>query len=184
MTIALIGYRGAGKSAVGHTLARLLQWPCIDSDEEIEKRAGCSIQEIFLRHGEAVFRQWESQVLRELVTKRHTVLALGGGVVLLPENRRLLAPLATVWLTAPASVLYERLAADPKSAVRRPALTHLGDREEIERLLEQRRPLYEECARLRVDTSGLSVEEVARQIARWWQLGAPPMPVASEHESG
>ena len=87
----LIGPMGSGKSAVGRQLARLLGLPFYDSDAEIERRTGVDIPFIFEKEGEAGFRQREHETLEILTVMRQIVLATGGGAVLLPENRRMLA---------------------------------------------------------------------------------------------
>ncbi len=172
MTIALIGFRGTGKSTVARAVADRLQWDVFDSDELLEARTGCTIQELFERYGEAHFRQLEAELLQELVKRSCAVLSLGGGIVLRPENRQLLSQIATVWLRAGAEIVHQRLAADPHTVRRRPALTALSARDEIQQLLKQREPLYAECAWLSIDTSDASVDQVADAIARWWQAGA------------
>ena len=88
--IFLIGLMGAGKSTIGKQLARELGKDFRDSDSEIEKRTGVSIDVIFDIEGEPGFRRRETGMLRELVEKRGIVLATGGGAVLAPENRQLL----------------------------------------------------------------------------------------------
>ncbi|HEX4150325.1 MAG TPA: shikimate kinase, partial [Pirellulales bacterium] len=91
MNIALIGYRGTGKTAVARALADRLGWQWLDADAELEARAGRSIAEIFAADGEEAFRNLESGVLAELGQRSRTVLATGGGVVLRDTNRELLA---------------------------------------------------------------------------------------------
>src|SRR5688572_11797955 len=107
MFIALIGYRGSGKTNVAPLVAARLGRSWIDADDEIERRAGKTISAIFAEDGEAVFRDWESAVLGELVSRDQTVLALGGGVVLRAENRAKLCAGrgTTVWLKAAPNTL-------------------------------------------------------------------------------
>lgn len=174
MTIALIGYRGSGKSSVARHLANLLGWSWCDSDALLEERAGQSIRSIFEQHGEAYFRELEALLLAELVERTSTVLALGGGVVLRPDNRERLRRVATVWLTAPAEVLWQRIQRDPSTVTRRPELTQYGGLEEVRRLLAQRESLYRQCADCIVDTTTMSIDEAALCIARWWK-GNPRM---------
>src|SRR5688500_2590703 len=82
MNLLLIGYRGTGKSTVARLVAERLNWPWLDADVELERRAGKSIAAIFAEDGEPAFRDLESQVLAELVQADRHVLALGGGVIL------------------------------------------------------------------------------------------------------
>lgn len=163
--LALIGYRGTGKTTVARLLALQLGWDWVDADVEVELRAGKSIAAIFADDGEAAFRDWESQVLAELVRRDNTVLALGGGVVLRESNRELLKRAAAVaWLTASASTLSERIIADATTSARRPNLTAAGGTTEITAMLAMREPLYRECATLVVDTELRSPTEVAEDI--------------------
>ena len=89
--IILTGFMGTGKSTIGQALAVRLGWTFLDTDLEIERRAGISIPEIFTRHGEKHFRNLERQLCRELISRQGTVIATGGGMPLDPENRKLLS---------------------------------------------------------------------------------------------
>jgi shikimate kinase len=163
--IFLIGYRGTGKSTVARELAARLGYDSTDADVEIERTAGRSIADIFAEEGEEAFRKLEAGVVAALSRKRQTVVALGGGAVLREENRRAIRRAgAVVWLTAGVNSIVERLAADEATASRRPNLTLVGGRAEIETLLAQRTPHYRECATLIVDTEGKSAAEVADEI--------------------
>jgi len=90
-SIFLIGPMGSGKTAVAKHLARLLDYPFHDSDQEIERRSGVDIPLIFEREGEAGFRRREREVIAELTAHPRIVLATGGGAILHPDNRRELA---------------------------------------------------------------------------------------------
>ena len=89
--IFLIGPMGSGKTAVGKQISRLLKFPFVDSDREIETRTGADIPLIFEREGESGFRKREREAIAELTARTGVVLATGGGAVLDAENRRLLA---------------------------------------------------------------------------------------------
>ena len=112
--LALIGYRGTGKSTVGRILADRLDRPFLDADLEIEARAGRSIASIFAEWGEPAFRDWEERTLVELTaTYPDAILATGGGAVLRASNRELLARFGfVVWLRAEPAELARRLEAD------------------------------------------------------------------------
>lgn len=168
MHVALVGYRGSGKTSVGRKLAERLGLSFVDADEQLVRRAGKTIKEIFETDGEAAFRDLEAAVLNDLLAGPAAVLSLGGGVVLRETNRAALkrhdGP--TVYLHADAETLHARIHADPNTAANRPALTHLGGGvDEIARLLEQRLPLYREVATVELDVSRLSVDEVVEQLA-------------------
>lgn len=164
MTIALIGYRGTGKTTVACLLAQRLGWEWVDADVEIERRAGRTIQQIFAADGEPAFRDWEEAVVGELAARENTVLALGGGAVLREANRVAISQLTVVWLSAVPETIYSRIAADTKTAAQRPNLTTQGGLPEIQRLLAQREPLYRDCADYIVDTEGKSPAQVADEI--------------------
>lgn len=164
-TIALIGYRGTGKTTVAQHLALLLGYDWVDADVEVELAAGKSIAAIFTDDGEPAFRTLESQVLKQLCHRERCVLALGGGVVLAKANREMLKQCReVVWLKASAKTVEQRLAGDSTTSQRRPNLTNHGGRTEIEALLAQREPIYRACATLEVDTDGRTPTEIAEQI--------------------
>ena len=163
----LIGPRGCGKSTVGRLLAaRLPGWSWIDADEELERRAGRPVREVFAEEGEAGFRERESAILAELAGGERLVVSAGGGVVLRADNRALLRRGRTVYLQADAATLRRRLAADPATADRRPTLTAgaASALDEIEEVLRRRAPLYEGCADLAVGSAGMTPEEVVAAI--------------------
>lgn len=169
MNLYLTGYRGSGKSVVGAQLAKHLGWEWRDSDELVQEIAGCSIAEIFAREGESGFRDRESRVLETLATSStQHVISLGGGAILRPHNRQLIRNSGrTVWLTASADTLWQRIAADQHSASNRPSLSSLPGKEEVEVLLNQRRVLYQEVADIQVPTDDLPLEAVCRRILEW-----------------
>ncbi len=168
--LALIGYRGTGKSTIGKILADRLDRRFLDADLELEARAGRSIVSIFAESGEAVFRDWEEKTLGELVDEHpEAVLATGGGAVLRPSNRRLLRGFGFVaWLHAEPTELARRLATDLQAGTRRPALTSAGTLAEIEHVLATRAPLYEEVADAMIDTLDRTPDETATLILDLW----------------
>ena len=113
MNIVLIGYRGGGKSTVARLLASALQMPQVCLDEEIVKRAGRRIPEIVATHGWEYFRDLESEVAADYGNRNGWVIDAGGGVILRDENVQNLRRNGTlIWLTAPPSVLIERIDRD------------------------------------------------------------------------
>lgn len=173
--VTLVGSRGTGKSAVAAALARLLGLPWIDADAVLEERVGCSIAAVIAGRGERVFRDVEADVLRELLATSDGVLATGGGVVLRPENRSLLRERGrpVVWLTASADVIRRRLAADPTTATRRPALTGGDPLAEVADVLHAREPLYREVADVAFDTGADLPAVVAERIRTWLAARSP-----------
>ncbi len=164
-TVTFIGYRGSGKSAVGAEVAQQLGWRFVDADIELERRAGCTIREIFETDGEAYFRALEEEVLHDLLSETELVVAAGGGAVLSGSVRTLLKRSgAVVFLRVSAEVAEWRIAADRTSADRRPALTRLPPRAEIETTLAVRTPLYEECATITLDADNTSIGQLAREV--------------------
>jgi shikimate kinase len=164
MSIALIGYRGSGKSAVARLVAERLGWDWADADAVLEERAGRTIRDIFADEGEAGFRQRETAILAELSGRDQCVLALGGGVVIRAENRQRLSALFVVWLRADPHVLHARITADAQTASRRPGLTAGGGLEEIRTVLAQRTPWYQACADCIIDTDDRTPDQIAEQI--------------------
>lgn len=163
--IIIVGFMGTGKSTVSQLLANRLGWSRIDTDEEIVRRAGKSIPDIFQAEGESYFRDLESRVLEDLLEESGRVIATGGGAVLREANRRcMLAGGWVVALTADKPSLLGRVAAGGDAAGR-PLLA--GDAEaRIDALLAARRHAYD-FAHATVDTSRLSPEEVAELLLRW-----------------
>lgn len=138
-TITLVGLMGAGKSTVGRRLATRLDVPFVDADSEIEAAAGCTIPEIFERHGEAEFRAGERRVIARLLRGRPKVLATGGGAFMDPETRqRIKARAVSVWLRADLELLMARVARRDN----RPLLKQGDPREIMERLMAERYPVY------------------------------------------
>lgn len=158
--IVLIGFMGTGKSVVGRILARRLGWALVDTDRRIVARERASIPQIFARRGEAYFRDVEARVIAEVARRRDVVIATGGGAVLRPENMQRLRGYGwIVSLTAPADALLKRLA----DGERRPLLRGGDVRQNVIRLLDQRRPLYRD-ADLMVDVSVATPERVAEVV--------------------
>jgi shikimate kinase len=164
-SIALIGYRGTGKSTIAQRVAARLGWDWVDADIEVELKAGKSIASIFADDGEAAFRNLETVVVEDLCRRTRIVLALGGGAVCREANRAAIARCgAVVWLQASPATLEIRIAGDSTTWARRPNLTNLGGLQEIERLLAERTPHYRACATLEVDTEDKSPAEITDEI--------------------
>ncbi len=135
----MVGLMGAGKTAIGHRLAARLALPFIDADSEVEAAAGCTISEIFERHGEAAFRDGERRVIARLLDGPRRVLATGGGAFIDADTRALIGREAiSVWLSAELEVLVRRTARRDS----RPLLKRGNPRQILGRLIEERYPIY------------------------------------------
>lgn len=170
-SVFLVGPMGSGKTAVGRYLARVLNLPFYDSDAEIERRTGVDIPFIFEKEGEAGFRQREREAIEALTALDGIVLATGGGAVLLPGNRRLLAARGRV-------VYLETSVAQQAHRVRygrhRPLLAQGDDAaKRLGQLMDARAPLYAEVADITVPTDGRRVHSVAESILRELGVAAP-----------
>ncbi|WP_417734675.1 shikimate kinase [Rosistilla oblonga] len=164
----LIGYRGSGKSSVARLLAAKIGCTWIDSDDEIERRAGVSIAEIFAAHGEPGFRDRETAAIEALSKTSPQVIALGGGAILRPENRDMIAQTGqAIWLDARPEVLVGRIEADASSASRRPSLTEHPMLQEVRQLMAAREPLYREVGNLRIDVSDQTPDQIVDQITKF-----------------
>lgn len=159
--LVLVGLMGAGKSAVGRRVAARLNVPFIDADSEIETAAGCTIQEIFDRHGEAAFRDGERRVIsRLLTTEPPHVLATGGGAFMDAETRALIHEHAiSVWLRADLEVLFKRV----NRRSHRPLLKTTDPKATLARLIELRYPVYAE-ANIIVDSKDGPIEGMVERV--------------------
>ena len=158
-TVALIGPMGAGKSSIGRRLAKALSRPFIDTDTVIAQQHG-PIPEIFAQHGEEVFRRWEAEAVAQALDTPGAVVALGGGSVLDAGTRERLASADVVLLMSTAEAVLARIKTGG-----RPLLAE--DPGAWQRILDERRPLYESLATITVDTAGRPKDEVAAQLKEW-----------------
>jgi len=161
-SIILIGSMGAGKSTIGRRLAARLKLPCVDLDQIIVEQAGKSIPSIFEDEGEGAFRVLESQCLKDVCSDGVAkIIATGGGVVLTEDNRDIMQQSGfVVWLDASAETLARRIRGDSN----RPLLHGVNPLQRAKELDAQRRPLYKNCADLRIDTAVLRVPQSVKVI--------------------
>jgi shikimate kinase len=160
-SLAIVGYMGSGKSTLGRLLARALRLEFVDLDRAVVKKAGKGIPEIFAEQGEKHFRDLEHKALREALRGRSpTVVACGGGVIVLPENRSLLRDVTTVFLREDTDVLYERT-----RGTGRPL--RATSREEFVRRYAERLPFYREVADVEVEVGGRQPTEVTEEVLGW-----------------
>jgi shikimate kinase len=169
VSIVLIGYRGSGKTTIGRRLADKLWWKFTDTDDLIVKSAGKTIKEIFEQDGEPSFRDLETHAVQNACALNEHVISLGGGAVLREENRQMIrsSKHKVFYLRCEHSVLLKRIESDPQTASTRPALTHLaGSIDEINKLLNEREPLYREVMTAELDVTNLSPDEAVVWISR------------------
>lgn len=160
-TVVLVGLMGAGKSAVGKRLAARLGLPFRDADTEIETAAACTIEEIFARDGEQAFRSGERRIIARLLAEEPVhVLATGGGAFMDAETRAAVRQRGvSVWLRAELDVLLHRTARRNN----RPLLKQGDPRAVLERLIQQRYPVYAE-ADITVDSDDRPPDQTADRV--------------------
>src|SRR4249919_1332068 len=138
-SVVLVGLMGCGKSAIGRRLASKLAMPFVDADEEIEKAAGKSIEDIFTDHGEPYFREGERKVLARLMRSGPQVLATGGGAFMNAETRTAIAERGiSVWLKAELPLLVRRVS----KRNNRPLLKGSDPQTVMQNLMDVRYPVY------------------------------------------
>ena len=161
LNIFLVGPMGAGKTTIGRLLAAELRCRFVDSDREIEEKAGANISWIFDVEGESGFRKRESLILDALTQEKDIVLATGGGVVLDPETRRRLRGRGTtVYIYAPLEVLIARTSQDKG----RPLLEVDDPAAAMRAIMDVRDPLYREVAKHCISTESRSSKQIVAQI--------------------
>ena len=157
--LVFVGAPGSGKTTIGKKVAEKLSVDFIDVDNEIEMDEKTTISEIFVKKGEAYFRQLERAKISELLNSFDGVLSLGGGSVLDDSTRQALAIAPVVWLKVSSGDASSRVGL----GLSRPVL--MGNvRSTLVKLLEERTPLYEEVADWEIDTSGKSIEQVVQEV--------------------
>jgi len=171
-SIVMVGLMGCGKSAVGRRLATKLGLPFVDADEEIEKAAGKSIEDIFAEHGESYFREGERKVLARLLRSGPQVLATGGGAFMNAETRQAIGESGiSVWLKAELPLLVRRVA----KRNNRPLLK-TGDPESVMRdLTDVRYPVYAK-ADITVESRDVPHEVIVAEILQSLETTLPVMP--------
>ncbi len=164
-SIALIGYRCCGKTSVGKLIAKNMKRPFIDTDVLIEQQTGKAIEEIVIQQGWEEFRRIEKDVIREVCQRDGLVIATGGGAVLNKENVEVLRKNTwIVWLYAREDIIKKRMDLDQDSGKIRPSLTGVNPTKEIRALVKEREPIYAQTGHFSVDTSDLSIDEIAEII--------------------
>lgn len=161
--VYLVGPMGVGKTTIGKLLADEFNLDFVDTDREIETRAGADIPWIFDVEGEDGFRQRESRVLEEIALRSNQVVATGGGAILRDHNRRCMRDSGfCIYLMATLDQLVSRIGKDKK----RPLLQVDNPRFVLEKVLQVRDPLYRELADLIVQTDSRPPRQVVKEISK------------------
>lgn len=166
--IILIGFMGTGKSTIAKKLSYMHQLEVVEMDEEIVRRQGMSIPDIFAEHGEEYFRNLETELLRDLQSRGGKVISCGGGAPLRAENVLLMKQNGrVVLLTATPESVYERV----KNGKNRPILNGNMNVEYIASLMEKRREKYEAAADVVVATDGKVIWQICEELTQALKKG-------------
>jgi len=163
--VILLGFMGSGKTAVGKILSTKLNMDFVDLDDWIEKEAKMTINDIFAKFGEPYFRELEKKMVKKACDNiNNCVISTGGGVILKEENVENLHQAGVlIWLKVSPEKVYDRT----KNTSHRPLLNCPNPLEKIKELLSIRTPYYTKAADYIVDTSNLTIEEVAARIIKY-----------------
>lgn len=173
--VVLVGVPGSGKSTVGRALADSLGLAFRDTDADVEAGTGRTISDIFVASGEPEFRRLEAAAVATALAEHPGVLALGGGAVVDPGTRALLAGRPVAWLRVGLAAASQRAGL----STARPLL--LGNvRSQLKALMDARAPLYQEVAAVVVDTDALDVPAAVAAITDALGLSPAPIPEAAD----
>lgn len=163
----LTGFMGCGKTTIGFRLAKLLGRTFCDMDQELQRREGRTVSEIFEEKGESYFREKETELLRELLRTKDHIIALGGGTVIQPRNARMLLQQGArvLWLDVSAEQVFKRLKDDHSRPLLEKTRSVDEKKERITLLLEQRQAKYQRTARWKMDVNDATAEEIACCVA-------------------
>lgn len=160
--IILIGFMGAGKTSVGKLLAKRMGYNFVDTDEMIEQSHHQTIKDIFASKGEAYFRELETDTIKNMMgALDRTILSTGGGLPIKDSNQDILRQLGVViYLYSTKETTLERVSRDQT----RPILAGDNIGHKIEQLLNERVPIYEKVAHIKIETDHRSFEEIIQEI--------------------
>ncbi|HIS83152.1 shikimate kinase [bacterium] len=160
--ITLIGMMGSGKTTTAKELSKILpEFKLVDIDDEIEKSSGKKISEIFLKYGEAHFRELETNKIKQFIQNDHQIISAGGGAFENPDNRRRLLENSFVFfLKASPQTIYDRI----KAESHRPLLKKNFSVEKIANILSLREKNYQK-ANHTIETDKKTPEDIAKEIA-------------------
>jgi shikimate kinase len=158
--IVLTGFMGTGKTEVGRELSNILGWKLIDVDGEIVKAKNMSINEIFSQFGEPVFRDIETEMIKNIAANKNMIISTGGGAVMRQGNMEALRQTGIiVCLTASSDTILKRTG----NSDERPLLKAENPLQKIKELLDFRKPFYEK-ADIMIDTENRTPRQIAEEI--------------------
>jgi shikimate kinase len=167
MNIVLIGYRCSGKTRVGRLLAGDLEMAFLDTDSLIEKKTGIPLPAYVSQNGWRDFRRVEREVVEAVALEDNSVIATGGGVVTDPQNVMNLRKNGwLVWLATGTAVIRERMTLAQEQGDLRPPLSGMDPLEEVDSILRERTPAYEQASDCRVWTDGQTPEAIKQAIMK------------------
>lgn len=167
--IILIGFMGSGKTSVGQHLAKSLNLPFLDTDEQIERRSGMKITDIFAQYGERYFRDLETETVKKLAEDpQRKVISVGGGLPVEEKNQPYLKKMGSVvFLEARQDTLVARLEGDTT----RPMLKGGNLRERIQTLMAHRQEAYDKVADFHIQTDERNFDEIVKEIEQQIHMG-------------
>lgn len=161
--IYLIGFMGTGKTTISKKLNEITHSDEIDIDQEIVKKEGKTIPEIFKEFGENYFRVLETTCLNEVSKQSGKIVSCGGGIVLSNENvKRMKESGKIILLEAKPETIYERI----KNDKNRPLLAGKMSMDYIAQMKRERKDIYDKSKDFKVDTDGKTVEQIAVEIKK------------------
>jgi shikimate kinase len=161
MNVYLTGYRCTGKTTIAALLAEHLKWTSVDADDMLVEDAGSPVSDIVAEKGWDVFRAMEKATLERISRMDGVVVSTGGGVILNDDNVTCMKKTGIViWLKATPETIHNRMTGDGKTEEQRPSLTNKGVYDEIEDVLNQRTPLYEQAMDFSVETDNKDITEI------------------------
>ncbi len=165
--LALVGFRATGKTTIAKKLADLLGWFFVDIDELFVESVGMSISDWVLLNGWEAFRRSESELLRSISRRSRIVVATGGGIIEMENNRRLLREkFFVVWLDAGVETIVNRIRSDKNSLANRPSLLGKDPLSEIPEVMKRRETLYRSVSHIGVATDDEKPHKLAELIYR------------------
>ncbi|MCR5054324.1 MAG: shikimate kinase [Lachnospiraceae bacterium] len=162
MVLYITGFMGTGKTTVSKQLGETLPaYTVYDTDQEIEKKEGRAIKDIFATEGEEYFRRAETEILRSLSEEKNVIISCGGGIVLKEENRLIMKEKGHVILltSTPETILKRTCMND-----RRPLLKNKKTPEEIKKMMQEREAAYKEAADYTISTDDGNVYSTVQMI--------------------